>query len=153
MVREVVRFLDFGHFRNHWCDKVGLNMHGGPKGVKTRKGPFKQTWRVQTFSRKIPKSGFKQTIIWLPFGTASIRNSSQFGKASNPDTLPIRRVSVVVSVAALRAAGQNLGGSKLWRCESVALRLSSTQRARRLCRNAGENSSKIRPFQNAPKKL
>ena len=23
-------------------------MHGGPKGVKTRKGPLKQTWRVQT---------------------------------------------------------------------------------------------------------
>ena len=42
-----------------------------------------------------------------------IRTGSQFGQASNSDRLPIRRVFVVVSVAALRAAGQNKGGSKL----------------------------------------
>ena len=44
-------FWHFGRPRNRWCEKVGLNMHGGPKGVKTRKGALKQTWRVQTFER------------------------------------------------------------------------------------------------------
>ena len=41
--------------------------------------------------------------------------------------------------AALRAAGQTKHGATSWRCDSTALRLSSTLRARRLCRHAGEN--------------
>ena len=69
----------------------------------------------------------------------SHRNSHPLGIASdNPPKGPFP-MGPGPGAAALRAAGQTKHGATSWRCDSAALRLSSTLGARRLCRNAGEN--------------
>ena len=45
-----------------WSEKVGLNMHGGPKTVKTWKGPLEQAWWAQN-SRHKPFASF--FCVWV----------------------------------------------------------------------------------------
>ena len=50
MVWDGVRFLYFlGPLEISGREHVGLNIRGGPKGLKTRKGRFKRIWRAQIY--------------------------------------------------------------------------------------------------------
>ena len=46
-------------------------MHGGPKGVKTRKGPLKQTWRVQTLV-KVCLKGVSEVATLVKVGLKGV---------------------------------------------------------------------------------